>query len=124
MKNSMMLINSEWEGRKTFRLIPTDINCPFVEGILDPETNTLVMFSKSQKDGFHMIPKLDDNGDPVMIKGAKPRFNGKTYREERRTLATFHEYYLTNIDDIDNFVKMFCENVDTFDYSTYLEPAL
>jgi hypothetical protein len=124
MKNSMILINSEWEGNKTFRLVPINNDCPFMEGIFDPETKTLVLFSKIVKDGFHMVPKLDDNGDPIMVKGPKPRFNGKSYREERRNISTFHEYYLTDIQDVKSFLKMFCENLESFDTFKYLEQTV
>jgi len=119
-----MLIKSEWEGNETFRLIPTDTLCPYVEGIFDPSTKVLVLFSKLLKDGFHMLPKLDDNGDPVMLKSGRPRFNGKPYREERRTLQTFHEYYLTDSEDIKSFVNKFCENTSSFDYLSYLAPSV
>lgn len=121
MNHSMMLIKSEWEGRETFRLIPISENCPYVEGIFDPQTKVLVLFSKLLKDGFHMLPKLDDNGDPLMLKGnVKPRFNGKPYREERRTLQTFHEYYISDSEDIKSLITKFCDNCNTFDYLSYL----
>lgn len=124
MNHSMMLIKSEWEGNETFRLIPTDPLCPYVEGIFDPSTKVLVLFSKHLKDGFHMLPRLDDNGDPIMLKAGKPRFNGKPYREERRTLQTFHEYYVTDIEDIKSIVNKFCDNTSSFDYLSYLAPSV
>jgi hypothetical protein len=55
-----------------------------------------------------MMPKLDDNGDVVPRKvktdGAKP------YREERRTVETFQEYYISNTSQILEFIEMFCIN--------------
>lgn len=121
MNHSMMLIKSEWESKQTFRLIPISEECPYVEGIFDPQTKVLVVFSKLLKDGFHMLPRLDDNGDPQMLKNSgKPRFNGKPYKEERRTLQTFHEYYLSDTEDIKSFITKFCDNSNSFDYLSYL----
>ncbi len=121
MSYSMMLIKSEWESKQTFRLIPISEECPYVEGIFDPQTKVLVVFSKLLKDGFHMLPRLDDNGDPQMLKNSgKSRFNGKPYKEERRTLQTFHEYYLSDTEDIKSFITKFCDNSNTFDYLSYL----
>lgn len=116
--NNMMLIHSEWEGQKSFRIIPTDQSCPYTEGIFDPQTQILVLFLKGTKEAFHMVPKIDDNGDPIMVKRERP--NGKSYKEERRVLQTYHEYYLSNVNDIESFIKIFAINCERFDYSQYL----
>jgi hypothetical protein len=54
------------------------------------------------------MPKLDDNGDVVLRKvktdGAKP------YKEERRTVETFQEYYISDLSQISEFIEMFAIN--------------
>ena len=120
MKN-MLMISSEWEGREAFRMIPVTGDCPYVEGIFDSETKVLVLFSKGLKESFHMVPRVDDNGDPIPVGKGKARMNGKGYREERRTIQTFHEYYITDKAEIESFLEMFSINYDTFDYNKYFE---
>ncbi len=47
--NSMMIISSIWGMNKTFRLLPVDEACPYVESIYDPESKVLVVISKLKK---------------------------------------------------------------------------
>ena len=68
-----------------------------------------------------MVPRVDDNGDPIPVGKGKARMNGKGYREERRTIQTFHEYYITDKAEIESFLEMFSINYDTFDYKKYFE---
>jgi hypothetical protein len=115
------MISSEWEGREAFRMIPITGDCPYVEGIFDTETKVLVLFLKESKESFHMIPRVDENGDPVPVGKGKPRMNGKPYREERKTIQTFHEYYITDKAEIKSFLEMFSINYDTFNSNKYFE---
>jgi hypothetical protein len=55
-----------------------------------------------------MLPKLDDNGDPAPLKSSRP--NGRTVKEERRTIETFQEHYLDNNDAINAVVDIFAVN--------------
>jgi hypothetical protein len=65
-----------------------------------------------------MVRKIDDNGDIVT---RKIRTEGSSpYKEERKLLETFQEYYITNVDDIRQIVKMFGSNNATFDFEKYL----
>lgn len=113
-----MLITSTWKNTKTFRLIPTADDCPYVECIFDPQLKVLAVVGKNKKDTFHMIPKLDANGDPEVRKMPKP---DKIVKEERRTLETYQEYYLEDLNDIVNFIKNFAINSDNFVYNQYIE---
>ena len=112
MMNSMMLIRSTWNQAKTFRLIPTSLDCPYNEAIYDPEQKILAVISKESKETFQMVPKFDDKGDIMQAKRA--RSNGKDYAEERRALDTWYEYYVEEADDIKAFVEWFAgaESVD------------
>lgn len=118
-QNSMMLITSEWGNSKTFRLFPLSNDCPFAEGIYDPEQKALVMISsKDRKETFHMLAKLDDQGDPQKLK--RPRINGRIYPEERRLLETMYEHFITEKEEIQSIVEWFAVNKN-FDYKSYLE---
>ena len=85
---SMMLVKSAFGSMKSFKLIPITNDCPYVECLFSPEQKMMVIITKFMKQSYHMVQKLDDNGDPVPVKG-KPRENGKQFREERRLVDTF-----------------------------------
>jgi hypothetical protein len=36
-------------------------------------------------------------------------------------LETFYEYYVENLDEVVDFLKMFAINADTYDYKQYLD---
>ena len=116
--NNMMLITSTWKNGKTFKMIPTHAECPYVECIFDADMKVLAIIGAVQKDIFHMMPKLDANGDIEMRKA--PGREGKPYKEERRTIETFQEYYIEDLNEIRAFVKMFAFNADTFDIEQYI----
>lgn len=123
MTPTMLLITTLWSGKKSFRLMPVSNDCPFSEGIYDPDSKVLVMMSGLKKEGFHMVARLDDNGDPIATKQA--RINGKKYKEQRVTLETFAEHYITEKREIEDFIRMIALNEGTFDYKTLMvDPAL
>lgn len=116
--NNMLLITSSWKEGKTFKMIPTTKDCPFVECIYDQQIQVLAVIGSSKKDTFHMLTKLDANGDPETRK--TPGRTGNPFKEERRSVETFQEYYIESLDEIREFVKMFATNAATFDYEQYL----
>jgi hypothetical protein len=120
MKDSMVIITSTWGKSKTFKLIPTEINCPYNECIFDPEAKVLALIGKEKKQSMHMLPKLNEFGDLQTLKIGK-RPNGKDYAEERKTIDTFYEYYIEDINEVEDFIRAFCINADSFDYKKYLE---
>ena len=119
MKN-MMLITSSWKNHKTFKLIPTALDCPYVEGIYDREIGVLALIGNVKKQQFHMVPKIDANGDPEMRKHVKDPATQKPFKEERRSFETFQEYYLQEKSDIDEFINLFALNPE-FAYKQYYE---
>lgn len=118
---SMLAVNSVWGNNKTFRMIPVDSNCPYMECIYDPETKILVVISKNHKQSYHMLPVLDDHGDEVPVK--KARRNGKPIKEERRLLDTYQEYYIIVNEEIYDFLSKVAVNADAFDFKSYVEAA-
>lgn len=111
MAKQMMLINSVWNEKPTFKMMPITNDCPYVECIYDPDSSVFVVISKQKKTTLHMLPKLDDYGQRITgNRGAK---------QDRHKMEVFQEYYIDNIDDIENIVTMFAENNKSFDYKKY-----
>lgn len=115
-----MLVTSSWGNDKTFKLLPITPECPYNECIFDVSTKVLAIIGKEKKESFHMLPKLSDEGDVQYMKIGK-RNNGKDYKEERKMLETFYEYYIEHPQEIIDFLNMFAVNADSFDYTQYLE---
>jgi len=103
-------------------LISISKDCPYNEAIYDPDQKILAVISKEKKESFQLVPKFTDKGDVLYLKGN--RENGKNYAEERRAIESWYEYYLDNPADIMNFINLFAENRNTFDYNNYLEPTV
>jgi hypothetical protein len=55
----------------------------------------------------------------MMMKTAA-RANGKPFKEERRTVETYQEYYLTEKEEQIAFIKMFAVNAETFDFEKFM----
>lgn len=117
--NNMMLFTSTWKNSKTFKMIPATGDCPYVECIFDPQLKVLAVIGRNKKDQFHLIPKLDANGDPEPRKN--PRSADKVVKEERRTLETYQEYYLEERADIEAFVNHFAFNAKDYNFLKYFE---
>ena len=118
-KNTMMLVQATWQEKQTFRMIPIADSCPYVECIFDPETKVFVIISKQSKQSLHMLPKLDDNGDPMQIK--TPRPIGRTFREERHKIEVFQEFYVEDKVAVKDLIHLFAVNASTFDYAQFMQ---
>ena len=121
VEKSMMLIKSSFGPMKSFKLIPISLNCPFVEALFSPNEKIMVVISKTSKNSYHMVPKLDDNGDEMPVKG-KPRADGKkTIKEERRLVDTFSEHYIVTEEEIKEIVNIFAINPKAFPIDEFFE---
>jgi hypothetical protein len=121
-EKSMMLVQATWNDKQTFRMIPTSDTCPYVECIMDPDTKVFVIISKITKTTLHMLPRLDDNGDPLPVKAK--RANGRNVREERSKIETFQEFYVEDMTAVHELVNLFAINAGTFDYKKFLDDAI
>lgn len=117
-KNTMMLVQATWNDKQTFRMIPITDNCPYVECIMDPDTKVFVIISKITKTTLHMLPKLDDHGDPIAAKVKRP--NGRSVREERAKIETFQEFYIEDMNAVDDLINLFAVNAEKFDYKKFI----
>ena len=117
---NMMLVNSTFRNAKSFTLIPVSMSSPYTEAMFDPTSGILAVISKVMKQSYHMVPKLNDDGEPIRLKSPNQQ-TGKTVKEERRLVDTFSEFYLTDKADIDTFIHMFAVNAESFDYAKFTE---
>lgn len=117
---NMLLVHGTWGTSKTFKMIPASMDCPYAEVLFDPESKLLAVISRFGKEVLHMVPRIDENGDPMYMKVGK-RGNGKEVKEQRVTINSFFEYYIMDKKDVEEFVKMYAINADTFDYNTYMQ---
>tara|TARA_R110000787_G_scaffold284096_1_gene397487 strand:+ start:10 stop:459 length:450 start_codon:yes stop_codon:yes gene_type:complete len=117
---NMILINAPFGMSRSFKMIPVTLDCPYVECIFSTEDKIMVVISKVMKQAYHMLPKLDDNGDGIPVKG-KPRTNKKELKEERRLVDTFSEFYLMTPEEISGFVHSFAINSKEFPFEDFMK---
>ena len=112
--NNMMLITSTWKSGKTFKMIPTDAECPYVECIFDPDTKVFVVISKIRKTALHMLPKLDEYGQAIS--------GTKGMKQERHKIEVFQEFYVEDKSAIEELIKIFAVNAK-FDYKKFMSSS-
>ena len=115
---NMMLVKSSFRGMKSYSLIPVSLDCPYVETMYDPSSGMMAVITKQKKESYHMVPKLDEEGQPMRLKKPNPQ-TGKTVKEQRVKIDTFSEFYITDKEDLDNFITLFAINSLDFDYKSY-----
>jgi len=109
----MMLVESSWQDTKTFKMIPISNDCPYVECIFDPSSKVFVIISKVTKTSLHMLPKLDEYGKAISgNKGAK---------QDRRSIDTFQEYYIEDVNTIKEVTEYFAINAKKFDTTKFTD---
>ena len=113
-----MLLTSNWGPTKSFSLMPVDNNCPYVECLYNPMAKTLAIIGKTKKDAFHMVPRLDDNGEAMKVKVGERAGEAKKQRVQQES---YTEYYITERKEIEAFIKRFAENEADFDYAKVLD---
>ena len=111
-ENTMMLVQATWNDKQTFRMIPIEESCPYVECIFDPDTKVFVVISKIKKTTLHMLPKLDEYG--IAISGSKGM------KQDRHKTEIFQEFYIEDAKAITELVNIFAINNETFDYKKFL----
>jgi len=109
----MMIVQATWQDKQTFRMVPLTESCPYVECLFDPESKVFVIISKIKKVTLHMLPKLDDYGQPIT--------GSKGLKQERHKLEVFQEFYIEDKIAIEELVHGFAVNASTFDYKTFIE---
>lgn len=116
---TMAIVSGTWGPMDTFKLIPVTKECPYLECIYNPQAKVLAVIGTHKKETFHMVPKLDDNGDPVKVKG-QPRESKNPVREQRVKMETYSEYYVMGEEEVENFLKRVTVNHEEFEYTEIL----
>lgn len=119
---NMIIVRSTLMGQPNFTLIPVTADCAYVEALFEPVSKSLVIFNKSTQTKFRMIPKLNENGDTMSPK--RPRPEKQAYMEERKQMESFYEHYITDRQDIRDFVKRFAVNAESIDIEQFLTPVV
>jgi len=119
---SMLLTTGQWKEHESFTLIPATKDCPYVEVLFNAEYKVLCIVGKTMKETFHMVDRLDSNGDPERRKNPAP--NVHPFKTQRATLSSYSEYYIKEADEIRDFIKRFAVNADTFDFERYLRTSV
>ena len=117
---NMMLMTSAFRNVKSFSLFPVSNDCPYVEAMYDPTSGILAVISKNKKQSFHMLPRLNEEGQPQRLR-TPDKATGKTIKEQRVSMETFSEFYITEKKEIENFVNIFGINAESFDYKQFTE---
>ena len=118
----MILITSSWGSKKTFKMIPAVADCAYAEAIFDPDSAVLALIGKDKKAVYHMLPRLDENGDPALAKRKKDTDNPNPYAQQRLAIDTYYEYFIQEENEIIDFVNAYAVNKD-FDFSSYITTA-
>jgi len=113
MSKSMMLVQATWQEQQTFRMVPIDNTCPYVECIFDPGTKVFVIISNIKKTSLHMLPKLDEYGIAVI--------GSKGTKQDRNKLEVFQEFYLEDQAGMIDIIELFAVNAKKFDYKSFME---
>ena len=61
-----------------------------------------------------MVPRLNEDGQPQRLK-VPNKEAGKTVKEQRVSVDTFSEFYLTEKEDIQTFLALFAINYKEYD---------
>ena len=109
----MMLVQATWQEQQTFRMVPIDNTCPYVECIFDPGTKVFVIISNIKKTSLHMLPKLDEYGIAVV--------GSKGTKQDRNKLEVFQEFYLEDQAGMIDIIELFAINAKKFDYKSFME---
>tara|TARA_B110000196_G_C21145850_1_gene666577 strand:+ start:1855 stop:2319 length:465 start_codon:yes stop_codon:yes gene_type:complete len=117
---NMILVTGSFRQQPTFNLIPASLDCPYVECLFDPQSKILAVITKTMKGSYHMVPRIDDNGDAQRVKVGR-RENGKTVKEQRVLVDTFSEFYLAEEKEITDFIKAFAINASTYKWKDFLK---
>lgn len=122
MSANMMLYTTATNGEKTFGLLPIDDSCPFNEAIYMPKLDALAVLSKTTRDTFTMLERLDENGE-IMSTVVKDKEKGgmkQVVKQQRMQVATPWEYFIHEKDEIKKFIKTFAINASDFEYEKFM----
>lgn len=116
----MLLVKGQWGEKETFKLIPINKDCPYVEGFYDIESKTLVLLGREKKRGLHFVQKLNAQGMPIPLK-IDGKIHPNRFVQERIEMESFTEYYIDDVKDILVIIKLMAQNNYIFNFEQYLD---
>ena len=122
-KNMMLVkgtVSHEGMSRATFKMIPLTLDCPYLEVIYHPIYRGLGMVLKSKKSDYQMIPAIDKEGNPIPKK-KKAKAGEYPFAQERRIIESWHENVILVKEEMNEFIKMFAVNADSFDKEQFMK---
>lgn len=105
--NTLQLPNEQ--AHKSFTLVPIEDNTPFIQGMFDPTSRSLVLLSTRQRQHFDMMTQFDSKGYPKLINGQKGDNGMPMYAKKLQEFTTNHEVTIDNPDSIKKFVKAYSD---------------
>lgn len=121
---TMMLITVPLnETHNSFRMMPFSKDCPFIDAVYWPHRKAIEVVSPFKKNDYNMFQKLDDNGEPMRRKTPGVDENGRPmlFKQERKAHEVLMNYFITKREEIEEFIKAFAVNADSFDYLQFLD---
>jgi len=118
MEKTMMLYTTATNGEKSFSLMPIHDDCPFNEAIYMPKLEALAVLSKSTRDTFTMVERLDENGNPSGQSGKG--IDASQAKMQRVQVQSPWEYFIHEKSEIRDFVIFNAINSDFFEFQKYL----
>lgn len=109
INQSMMIINMEWDNHSTFRMIPITEECPYIDAVFNLAERILIIYNKEFKEKPVTMVKLSSNGTPITLHAADKN-NPVSYAEERVLMNSYYEYYIKDVNDIQEFIKLVAIN--------------
>lgn len=114
---NMKLVTTYWGNDKSFKLMPVTLDCPYIEVIYDPTTDMLVVITKNMKENLQLVPKLDEDGNQIHC--AKPKQNGRPWKEKHVQMTVPQEFYLIDREEQIELIKELAINAETYNYNQY-----
>lgn len=105
--NNMMLIRDMYNNSPSFKMIPINNDCPYLEAAFDNEGKQLVLRHRDKIPVFQLFDRLDENGSPMLLTGKKVPDGRSPYKVQRIQFDGNVTYKISHIDDITKFMKRF-----------------
>lgn len=109
------LYTSNWRGKPTFKALPVREDAPFIELIYDTFDKVLYVVLKLSNRTLQFLPKIDKYGDLIEMKSPRKFRNVESRAaEERVEISRYTEFTIEKREEIEVFLKRFCENEENF----------
>mgnify|MGYP003441395900 FL=1 len=121
MKN-MLLVSGMVAGESgavpSFRMVPTTMDCPYLEAQFDPKSNVLTVILKDTVIDRQMVPRLDANGFRIQAQGSKKE-EGRWQMKENEAVVN-HLFHILYPNEIISFVERMAVNTDDYNYTRFI----